>query len=112
MRHAILIMAHRDIDHLCHLIEYFCRNCDVFIHLDAKAGLGDGIVDRLRGYAQVCLVSREYGVNWGGTSVLDSELALLSSAYEYERYDYFHLLSGQDYPVKPLNYFLVTQDHQ
>lgn len=106
MRHAILIMAHRDIDHLCHLIEYFCRNCDVFIHLDAKAGLGDGIVDRLRGYAQVCLVSREYGVNWGGTSVLDSELALLSSAYEYERYDYFHLLSGQDYPVKPLNYFL------
>lgn len=106
MKHAILIMAHKDIGLLCHLMEYFQRDCDIFIHLDKKVGWGQDAIDSLKSYKQVKLVSTEYEVNWGGTSVLESELALLQTAYEYAAYDYFHLISGQDYPVKPLSYFL------
>lgn len=106
MKHAILIMAHKDVGLLCHLIEYFQEGCDVFIHLDKKVGWGHDIIEFLKGYRQVRLVSTEHEVNWGGTSVLESELSLLQTAYGYDAYDYFHLISGQDYPVKPLSYFL------
>ena len=34
MKHAILIMAHKHFDHLKHLIEYFSRDCFVFVHIE------------------------------------------------------------------------------
>lgn len=106
MNHAIMIMAHKNLGQLCRLIEYFRTNCDIFIHLDRKSAWSAEVIDRLYDYRQVKLVSTDYEVNWGGTSVLESELALLQSAYAYGKYGYFHLVSGQDYPVKPLDTFL------
>lgn len=106
MKHAIMIMAHKNLDHLCHLVEYFRANCDVFIHLDGKCAWKVEDIDRLSAYRQVKWVSTDYEVNWGGTSVLESEMALLQSAYAHGEYGYFHLISGQDYPVKPLDVFL------
>ena len=55
-------------------------------------------------------VSREYDVNWGGTSVLESEMHLLRMAVQRSDADYFHLISGQDYPTRPLDYFLEFYD--
>lgn len=101
-----MIMAHKNLEQLCRLIEYFRVKCDVFIHLDRKCALAKDAIDRLYSYRQVKLVSADYEVNWGGTSVLESEMALLRSAFEFGKYEYFHLLSGQDYPVKPLGCFL------
>lgn len=106
MRHAIMIMAHKNPGQLCRLIEYFRTGCDVFVHLDKKVSWSHGDIARLRSYAQVRMVSTEYEVNWGGSSVLESEMALLQTAYGHGDYGYFHLLSGQDYPVKPLDTFL------
>ena len=57
-------------------------------------------------YRQVKLVTDEYEVYWGGTSVLESELYLLRLAVQQSGADYFHLISGQDYPTRPLSYFL------
>lgn len=62
--------------------------------------------EKLRSYKQVKAVSREYDVNWGGTSVLESEMHLLRMAVQRSDADYFHLISGQDYPTRPLDYFL------
>ncbi len=36
MKHAILIMAHKNIGQLCHLVKYFEQDCDVFLHIDQK----------------------------------------------------------------------------
>lgn len=36
MRHAILILAHKNLEQLCRLVEYFKYDCDVFIHIDRK----------------------------------------------------------------------------
>lgn len=44
MKHAILIMAHKHFDHLKHLIEYFSRDCFVFVHVD-KRSLFNGEID-------------------------------------------------------------------
>lgn len=106
MRHAIMIMAHTNWPHLYKLVEYFKVKCDVFIHIDAKCGIDSEIINNLYAFSQVKLVNTAYEVNWGGTSVLESELALLKYAFENSNCGYFHLLSGQDYPVKPLDYFL------
>ena len=51
---------------------------------------------KLRSYQQVKAVSREYDVNWGGTSVLESEMHLLRMAVQRSDADYYHLISGQD----------------
>ena len=39
MKHAILIMAHKNVKHLCRLIKYFEQNCDVFLHVDQKQSI-------------------------------------------------------------------------
>ena len=106
MRHAILIMGHKNIDHICKIAAYFNKQCDLFIHIDKKTHLNNDDIERLRCYNQVKSISQEFDVNWGGTSVLDCELNLLQKAYNSGDYDYFHLISGQDYPVRPLQDFL------
>ena len=80
MRHAILILAHKNVDQLCRLVRYFDHDCDVYIHIDKKQPIATEEEERLRAYGQVRLVSRQYDVNWGGTSVLESEMYLMRMA--------------------------------
>ena len=110
MKHAILILAHKNIGQLCRLAGYFEKDCDVFIHIDKKQPVTREEEEKLRSYKQVKAVSREYDVNWGGTSVLESEMHLLRMAVQRSDADYFHLISGQDYPTRPLDYFLEFFD--
>lgn len=106
MKHAILILAHKNVNQLCRLVKYFDTNCDVYIHIDKKQPIGIDDEKRLSEYPQVKVVSREYNVNWGGTSVLESEMYLLRIAVQSSGAEYYHLISGQDYPTRPLDYFL------
>lgn len=106
MKHAILIMAHKNVEHLCRLIGYFNRQCEVFVHVDKKVTLNREEMEMLNGLAPVKFLSRKYEVNWGGTSVLECEMYLMQKALELSDANYFHLLSGQDYPVRPLCEFL------
>lgn len=106
MKHAILILAHKELEHICRIVEYFKKSCEIFIHLDKKGCYDPVILNKLYSYRQVKLILQEYEVNWGGTSVLESELHLLQTAFKQSKADYFHLISGQDYPIRPLNSFL------
>ena len=106
MKHAILILAHKNVEQLCRLVKYFDCHCEVYIHIDKKQPIGIYEENILRAYPQVKLVSRDYDVNWGGTSVLESEMYLLRMAVDLGDADYFHLISGQDYPIRPLDHFL------
>lgn len=106
MKHAILILAHKDFTHLRHLIEYFTKNCYVYVHVDKKADINDEELRLISSMPQVRTVYRQFHVHWGGFSVLEAELSLFKRAYEDVEADYYHLISGQDYPIKPLNAFL------
>lgn len=106
MKHAIMILAHKNIGQICRLVEYFDRNCEIYIHIDRKQCVKPEDKEKLLAYRQVKLVTDEYEVYWGGTSVLESELYLLRLAVQQSGADYFHLISGQDYPTRPLSYFL------
>lgn len=113
MHHSIMIMAHKDIEQICRLVSYFSQDCDVFIHFDKKNELTTQDIERMMQYPQVRQMVQTHEVHWGGTSVLDCEMSLIRLAYNESNADYYHLLSGQDYPIRPLCQFLkFFEDHQ
>ena len=107
MTHAILIIAHKYPEMLIPLIEYFKQDCAVYIHYDRNTLLTEKEATRLRSFPQVKGLYQQFAVHWGGYSVLQTELFLLQQAYNDGIADYYHILSGQDYPIKPLSYFLT-----
>lgn len=106
MTHAILILAHRDIVLLHKLIQYFDSNCFVFLHIDKCSTFTNDEILSLKNFKQVVSIYREFCVHWGGFSMLQTELVLLERALLECKADYFHLISGQDYPIKKLNVFM------
>lgn len=103
LRHAVLILAHKNMEHICRLVSFFKERCDVFVHLDRKSSFTPQEIERLTAFPQVRGVYRKYAVHWGGFSILKCELFLLKEAMEKSDAAYFHLLSGQDYPIRPLS---------
>ncbi len=104
--HAILIQAHKNYEHLVSLINYFNQRCEVFIHIDRKCKFTKQQLQTLRDIPHVKDVYRKYAVHWGGFSILKSSIFLLRQAIKHSNASYVHLLSGQDYPIKPLSSFL------
>lgn len=106
MKQAIIILAHNDIPLLFHLAEYFCHDCDVFIHIDKKTEVSVDDMVKLRSLPQVIAVYRKYAVRWGGFSILKAQMFMLREAYRLSNASTFHVISGHDYPIKPLDRFL------
>ena len=101
-RHAYLILAHHRFGQLRKLIELLDdeRN-DIFVHVDRKAtefnpSLWDGVCRQ----SELHFLEERLDVRWGGVSIMRAELALLEVAVHCGKYDYYHLLSGMDLPIK------------
>lgn len=99
-KHAYLIMAHNQIEVLKTLLKLIddVRN-DIFLHIDKKARF------KYSDVADVICKSKLYtlpsmDIKWGGRSLIECELSLLKFASIVGKYDYYHLLSGVDLPVK------------
>lgn len=111
MRQAILLMLHRDCRMALRLIAYFEGQCDIFIHIDKKGTISREEEESLRRQPGVRAVTRRYKVHWAGYSVLQAEMLLLRQALSMSDASYFHLISGQDYPIRPLADFLRFFSH-
>lgn len=101
-KHAYLIQAHKNFNQLHKLIEMLDdeRN-DIFLHVDAKARDFDpAILVGAAKRARLIFPSERIPVHWGGWSQIRSEVILLRAATEAGNYDYYHLLSGMDLPIK------------
>ena len=105
MKHAILLVAHGDFPHLVRLLNRLDTNCQVYIHLDRKMRVSKQAYDTLSSLPVVKGIYRRYKINWAGFNMLKAILYLLKEAFNDEGNGYFHLLSGQDYPVKPVSEF-------
>lgn len=97
-KHAYLIMAHTDWSLFSKLLQTLDdpRN-DLYIHIDAKADFPADDVYKPK-FADCTYIQRK-NISWGGDSIVKCELALLRSAHKVG-YDYYHLLSGVDLPLK------------
>ena len=102
MKHAFLIMAHTDFELLKSLV--LClddpRN-DIFIHLDKKIRDLPEISTEKAG---LYMLKDRVDVRWGDISVVEAEYALFEAAVNKGPYQYYHLLSGADLPIKNQDY--------
>jgi len=105
MKHAFLIIAHGDFPHLIRLITQMDSNCQVYIHIDKKQKFSKQERATLSNFSVVKGIYSRYKINWGGFNMLKTALFLLKKALGDKDNRYFHLLSGQDYSIKPVSEF-------
>lgn len=100
-RHAYLIMAHNNfynLERLLKLLDY--AENDIYLHIDKKKNDYDlQSLNKIVKNAGI-KIFREYKTNWGGFSLVKCEMFLLEQAFQSGKYNYYHLLSGADLPVK------------
>ena len=100
MKHAFLIMAHGSLELLEVLLSMLDdeRN-DIFLHIDKKSDMLDGHPLHT---AKACLfvLENRVDVRWGDLSQIKAEYALMEEALHHGPYAYYHILSGQDLPIK------------
>lgn len=98
MKHAYLILAHTEfglLETLIHCLDD-ARN-DLFVHIDRKAGRLPVLQAE---HAGLHLLERRIDIRWGDYSMVEAELALFEAAASSGPYDYYHLLSGVDLPLR------------
>lgn len=102
-KHAYLIIAHDDWKLLSKLIESLddSRN-EIFIHIDKKSK--DFNINKIYNPKNAeCTYIKRQNISWGGYSQISVEMRLILVAMQKEKFDYLHLLSGHDLPLKSQN---------
>ncbi len=103
-KHAYLIMAHTDIVLLRVLIGMLdYKGNDIFVHIDKK-WTGFKAEDLETKESQLYILPNRLDGAWGHSSLVDIEFLLFETAFKSGTYDYFHLLSGADLPIKSQAY--------
>ena len=104
-KHAFCIIAHGQWEQLQALINCIDneRN-DIYLHVDAKSyntflKVGKPKVHK----SQLYIVDKSISVAWSDVSLSDAEVLLYKRVYESSnKYQYIHLLSGSDLPLKSM----------
>lgn len=102
-KHAYLIMAHNQFNLLKKLILSLDSDYnDIFIHIDKSAKNFDiNEFCNITKFSKISFIKRKK-LRWGDYKLVDAELRLLKVASS-NNYSYYHLLSGQDLPIQPLD---------
>lgn len=106
MKHAFLIIAHNNWALLNRLLKKIDHpNNDIYLHIDKKSQLEQQVIFDIEtacNYSSIKFIKRNK-VNWGGFSLANVELRLLEEAKKVG-YDYYHIMSGIDFPTKSMEY--------
>lgn len=105
MRHAYLILAHASDMVFTTLLRCLDdeRN-DIYIHMDAK-NVAYSATETAQIVTKAGLFHVErHDCRWADYSLVEAELTLLEAATHQNHYDYYHLLSGADLPIKSQQY--------
>ncbi|MHA7608271.1 beta-1,6-N-acetylglucosaminyltransferase [Elizabethkingia meningoseptica] len=70
---------------------------DIYIHFDKKVKV---IPDIKTTYSDLYILENRIDVRWGDVSVVNAEYLLFEEAVKNGEYNYYHLLSGVDMPLK------------
>lgn len=97
-KHAYLIMAHKNINQLQLLINALdFKDNDIYLMVDRKSKMD---INTLKTTFSPLLFTNRIDVHWGSDSQIKAEMCLFKKAYNSNcNYDYYHLISGQDYPL-------------
>ncbi len=101
MKHAYLIIAHSDYKQLELLVDMLDdKRNTIFIHIDKKSS----IPTIKSNISKVFLLKDRVDVRWGDISQVECELLLFAESLRIGGFDYYHLLSGVDFPIKSQDY--------
>lgn len=100
-KHAYLIMAHNQENLLKILIQCLdYEENDIFIHLDKKwKDVNEKEICAVAKKSKIEILERRIDVKWGTYSQIECEMLLLEKAIS-GHYQYYHLMSGMDLPLK------------
>lgn len=106
-KHVYLIIAHNEFEILKLLVKALddARN-DIYIHFDAKCKTLPNIECKAAG---LYILQERIDVRWGDYSQIETEMRLFEYAHNMQdktgtRYQYYHLISGVDIPLKSQDY--------
>lgn len=72
---------------------------DFYIHVDKKVDISSHLF--LESIPQVYLIRNRTDVVWAGYNTIKATIRSVQEILEFgKKYDYIHLMSGQDYPIK------------
>ncbi|NDV93862.1 hypothetical protein D0T84_02875 [Dysgonomonas sp. 521] len=101
MKVCYLILAHNNFGHLGRLIDALDdTDSSFYIHIDKKANQ-----DYISSKPNVSVIPSRFDINWGGFAMVEATLSLLEYGLGHSAgADYYILLSGVDYPVRPKSF--------
>lgn len=105
MKIAVLCQCHKNAEQINRLINamQYKDAFDFYIHIDKKSAIKDKIVSIENVF--VLPDSKRVDVLWGDMSQVDATLNLIECARQ-KKYDYYWLISGQDFPIKKPEYIV------
>lgn len=104
MKQGILITAFNQFKLLKKLVDFFDDDFSILIFLDKKSNFSEEEIEILRNSRNVVYLTRLFNVNWGGPKQLKSRLLLAEEALKFPELEYFHFITGQDFPIKSCEY--------
>ena len=109
MKHAYLILAHNEFWLLQELVSCLddARN-DIYVHIDKKVKTLPSLHTSQAGLK---MLDRRFDIRWGGLSMVKAEYELFAAAAANGPYQYYHLLSGVDLPIKSQDYIHDFCEH-
>jgi len=95
---AYMIQVHKNPNQINDLIEELeDEDTDFYIHIDRKSNIENSII-KLK---NIYVIKNRIFVEWGGESQIEATLELMNSIKNSNKqYDYVHLISGQDFPIR------------
>lgn len=102
--HAFLIIAHKQPKLLARTLSVLeASNHHFFINVDAKSSCFSEFYNMIGGgkIQNVHFLKKRIACYWAGISLVDVEIELMKAAKSFPvLFDYYHLISGQDYPLR------------
>lgn len=101
-QHAFLILAHKQPKLLGRILRVLAQdNHYFFIHIDKKSNEFAQFKQQAEGVGNVELIGNQVKVFHAGVSQIDAVLLLLKSAFNHPvDFSFYHVMSGQDYPLR------------
>jgi len=108
MKQTILITAYKNVEQVIDIIDYFDNRFEFYIHFDKRSALD---LSPLKSTPKKkVFVCNTYPVYWGGVNHLKAILLLAGEALKNPENVMFHLITGEDFPCKPVSYFRERVD--
>jgi len=109
MKQAILITAYKNVEQVIQIIDYFDNRFEFYIHIDKRSALDLSPLQRI--VEKKVFVNNTYPVYWGGVNHLKAILLLAGEALKNPDNICFHLITGEDFPCKPVDYFFTNVNY-